>query len=128
MIAHQEGQVLPNNTFESGQASHVGQIYFDQDLVLDAETLDPYTLNQQPLTKNADDFILQQQLAESDADPFVDYSLIGDDLSQGIYAWITLAIDPSASFDTPAASHWTEHGGVPGDNPFPPGGIPPTME
>lgn len=128
MIAHQEGQVLPNNTFESGQASHVGQIYFDQDLLTDVEEQSPYTENEQPLTLNEDDSILQGQLSSSDADPFVDYSLIGEDISEGVYAWITLAIDPGASFDTPAVSHWTDHGGVPGDDTGPPGGGPPPTE
>lgn len=55
-------------------------------------------------------------------DPFVEYSLLGDTVEDGIFAWISFGIDLSANQSvTPAASYYAS-GGV--ENPSSGVGIP----
>lgn len=95
-----------------GYVSHIGQIYFDQDLIDAVETLYPYNTNTQNVTTNADDFILVAAADDSSADPVVDYVNIGRDSQDGILAWTVLAVNQSAQYDASAASTWTSTGGV----------------
>ncbi|KAL3493357.1 Intradiol ring-cleavage dioxygenase [Aspergillus germanicus] len=99
----------------SSKSSHVGQIFFDQDLITAVESVEPYASNTQELTLNADDSILLQEL-NSDIDPFVHYTLVGDDISEGVFAWITVVIDSSVSSDVSPAAYYTEEGGVENEN------------
>lgn len=46
LLVHQGGYILPNNTFTGGNVSHVGQVFFDQDLINEIDTFYPY--NYQP--------------------------------------------------------------------------------
>lgn len=126
LITHENGEKLPNNTFKGGDATHAGQIFFDQDLITQVEEAEPYSGNTQPLTLNDDDGILQEQLKQSEWSPFVEYSLVGSTIEEGVLAWITLAVNREATFETPAAAHWTENGGVPGEGGGGPPGPPPS--
>ncbi|BAE60181.1 unnamed protein product [Aspergillus oryzae RIB40] len=68
-----ETSVLPNGTITGlydSKTSHVGQIFFDQDLISVVEETSPYSTNTQELTTNAVDSILAEE-AEN-IDPFVD--------------------------------------------------------
>lgn len=67
-------------------ASHVGQLFFDQDLLTEVEAVAPYNTNTQDLTLNADDSVLATESA--DTDPFVEYVLLGDSVSDGVLAWM----------------------------------------
>ncbi|KAL5045927.1 hypothetical protein BDW71DRAFT_183074 [Aspergillus fruticulosus] len=96
-------------------SSHVGQIFFDQDLISLVEATDPYSTNTQELTVNADDSILSQEL-EDDIDPFVEYVLLGEDVTDGIFAWINVVIDSSQSSSVTPAAYLTEDGGVENSN------------
>ena len=49
-------------------------------------------------------------------DPFLQYVLLGDDISEGILAWISIGIDTTQNYTTTAASTWTDHGGVANSN------------
>ena len=49
----------------STYTSHVGQIFFDQDLITAVEKLTPYTNNAQTLTTNTEDDILGQELDDN---------------------------------------------------------------
>lgn len=101
-----------NSTVSGGHISHVGQIYFDQDLITLADTVEPYASNEQPITLNADDYVL---LGAGDADPFVEYVMLGDDITDGIFAWLAFGMD-SNSTQNPTPAVWlTEGGGV--ENP-----------
>ncbi|KAL4796585.1 Intradiol ring-cleavage dioxygenase [Aspergillus venezuelensis] len=87
-------EVLPNNTLAGlydTRASHVGQIFFDQDLITEVEKNAPYNTNTQALTNNSDDSILETE-AET-TDPFLEYVLLGDSASDGVFAWISLGIN-----------------------------------
>lgn len=114
-----ETTVNKNNNTISGlytsNSSHVGQIFFDQDLISRVEETESYTPNEQELTTNAEDGILLQELNDN-IDPFVEYVLLGEDVSDGIFAWISLVIDSSESTSVTAAAYYTEEGGVENEN------------
>ncbi|KAL4874272.1 Intradiol ring-cleavage dioxygenase [Aspergillus karnatakaensis] len=132
-----ETTVNRNNNTISGlytaSSSHVGQIFFDQDLISLVEETEHYATNTQELTTNAEDSILLQEL-EDDIDPFVEYVLLGEDVSDGVFAWISVVVDSSESTSVTPAAYLTEDGGVENENSGmggpgggaggPPGGVP----
>ncbi|KAL2832522.1 Intradiol ring-cleavage dioxygenase [Aspergillus cavernicola] len=114
-----ETTVNINNDTISGlytaSSSHVGQIFFDQDLISVVEETEVYATNTQDITTNAEDSILLQEL-EDDIDPFVEYVLIGDKVEDGIFAWISVVVDSSESTSVTPAAYLTEDGGVENEN------------
>ncbi|KAL5340967.1 Intradiol ring-cleavage dioxygenase [Aspergillus crustosus] len=110
-----ETTVNRNNNTISGlytsTSSHVGQVFFDQDLISLVEKTEHYATNTQELTLNAEDSILLQELND-DIDPFVEYVLLGEDVSEGVFAWINVVVDSSESTS----------GGVENENSGPGGG------
>ncbi|KAJ5825421.1 hypothetical protein N7474_002559 [Penicillium riverlandense] len=109
--------VLANDTISglySSHTSHVGQLFFDQDLITKVEATSPYSTNTQDLTTNADDSILSE---EADTiDPFMEYVLLGNSVSDGIFAWITVGVDATEDSDVTPAAYYTEQGGVENDS------------
>lgn len=119
MLTHpaNETSVLPNGTITGlydSKTSHVGQIFFDQDLISVVEETSPYSTNTQELTTNAVDSILAEE-AEN-IDPFVEYVFLGDDVSEGIFGWISVGIDATEDTSVSAAAFYTEEGGVENEN------------
>ena len=113
-MSHVNATVLSNNTISGGAITHVGQMFFDQDLVTLVEATEPYISNTQELTTNAEDSIFA---GESDGyDPVVEYVLLGDDVSEGIFAWIAFGQDSTAAYNISAAATLTENGGVANSN------------
>ncbi|EED12484.1 extracellular dioxygenase, putative [Talaromyces stipitatus ATCC 10500] len=113
--------VYPNGTISglySAHASHVGQLFFDQDLISAVEDTDPYSTNTQTLTENSEDSILAQE-ADSGIDPFVEYVFLGDDVSDGIFGWISVVIDTSEDSTITPAAEYTAEGGESNDNSRP---------
>ncbi|GKZ19345.1 hypothetical protein AbraIFM66951_005575 [Aspergillus brasiliensis] len=112
-----ETTVLPNNTISglyTSHANYVGQLFFDQDLITKVEATSPYSTNTQELTENADDSILSE---EADTiDPFVEYVLLGDDVSDGVFGWISLGVDVSEDSEITPAAEYTADGGVENDS------------
>ncbi|KAJ5110024.1 hypothetical protein N7532_002669 [Penicillium argentinense] len=108
-----ETTVLKNDTISglyTSSSSHVGQLFFDQDLITKVEKTSPYSTNTQELTTNADDSILSE---EADTiDPFMEYVLLGDSVSDGIFAWISVGVDPTVDTSVTPAAYYTEEGGV----------------
>ncbi|KAF1323031.1 hypothetical protein FI667_g10794, partial [Globisporangium splendens] len=107
------GTLLPNQTYSGGSVSHVGQIFFDQDLISEVEATPVYMTNQQRLTLNRDDSIFTQSAA-NDFDPVMEYTLLGDTVADGIFAWISVGIDMTASIEVSAAETLTARAGVTG--------------
>lgn len=107
-IVRTNGTILDFNG--TTHASHVGQIFFDQDLISRVEATEPYNSNTQRLTLNSDDWILKEE-AES-VDPFVQYILIGDTIEDGIMAWIRVGIDPTVDEEIRSAATIYKDGGV----------------
>lgn len=93
ILAHTEGnwEKLANNTISGGTtAAHVGQVFFDQDLITEVGKVEPYASNSQKLTLNADDSLMAEESAT--IDPVVEYVLLGDTVADGIFAWISMGI------------------------------------
>ncbi|KXT01611.1 hypothetical protein AC578_8017 [Pseudocercospora eumusae] len=131
-VIRTNGTILTGYGNFTAQASHVGQIFFDQDLIDEVEKTAPYNTNTQVLSTNTEDGILQEET--EGMDPFVEYVLIGDSIEDGVLAWISLGIDPTADDAITSAGTYYEDGGVanensgmggPGGNGTAPGGTPP---
>ncbi|KAI0484243.1 Intradiol ring-cleavage dioxygenase [Xylariaceae sp. FL0804] len=107
--------ILDNGTYVAdGVATHIGQIFFDQDLISAVEATSPYTDNTQKLTVNEDDGIDAQQ-ATADYDPFLAYVALGADLStDGLLGYMTVFVNSTADYTSSAqaAAHYYAGGGV----------------
>ncbi len=99
-----------NGTITQTLAQHVGQLFFDQDLITEVGEISPYSENTQTLTTNAEDGILSTETASSD--PIMEYVLLGDTLADGIFAWISIGINTTYSYNANAAATLTADGGV----------------
>lgn len=109
VLVHFNGTIYANGTYGGGYVSHVGQLFFDQDLITLVEATSPYDTNTQVLTLNSEDSVFAQEAASSD--PVVEYSLLGESVSDGIFGWIAFGIDLSIEETiTPAASLYASGG------------------
>ncbi|EXJ86668.1 hypothetical protein A1O3_03621 [Capronia epimyces CBS 606.96] len=108
------GTLLGTNSSTEVHASHVGQLFFDQDLISQADKIAPYSENEQELTLNSEDSILSQEADTTD--PFVEYVLLGDTLEEGILAWISIGIDPTEDQEVSDAATYYKGGGVANGN------------
>ncbi|KAK3984621.1 Intradiol ring-cleavage dioxygenase [Cladorrhinum sp. PSN332] len=99
-----------NNTITGGKAAHIGQIYFDQSLIANIDKVAPYNTNRMAVVQNVRDFLFQQG-ANGD-DPIVRYSLVGKDISEGLFAWIRFGINQNTNRPLNPAAYWTANGGV----------------
>ncbi|PYI14791.1 aromatic compound dioxygenase [Aspergillus violaceofuscus CBS 115571] len=112
-----ETKILPNGTIAGiydGHSSHVGQIYFDQALITEVEKTAPYSTNTQDLTLNEDDIILKNEV--DDTDPLMEYVLLGDSVSDGIFAWISIGVNGTRDDSLSPEGFWTEDGGEVNDD------------
>ncbi|KAI1382716.1 aromatic compound dioxygenase [Hypoxylon trugodes] len=128
VMIHQNAVLLANSTLGNNvSASHVGQAFFDQDLISAVELTEPYNTNTQELTLNTEDSILAEEAATDGVDPFFEYTYLDDDINSGLFAWIAFGINATQTESiTPAAFYYKE-GGVanPNSGPGGPGGAPP---
>jgi protocatechuate 3,4-dioxygenase beta subunit len=121
ILGHLNATLASNRTLmTSGQITHVGQMFFDQDLITQAETAFPYNTNTQSTTLNSDDSILAQ--ASEDVDPIMEYILLGDSITDGVLAWTSIGVNVSASYNVQAAATIYESGGVENEQSGGPGG------
>ncbi|KAL4941721.1 hypothetical protein BDV06DRAFT_235913 [Aspergillus oleicola] len=118
VVGHLGATVLSNNTLTGGYVPHIGQLFFDQDLINEIEATYPYNTNTVEITQNADDHVVIVETEDSDSDPFFQYALIGDSVADGLVAWVTLGVNVSANHDDSAsyAATLTSEGGVSNDN------------
>ena len=95
VVTHSESQpVAPSDDGKNYlQATHNGRLFFDQDLINTVEATPPYNGNQQQLTLNKDDWVLNEEAAVTD--PYVRYVWLGQRPEDGLVAWITVGIDPT---------------------------------
>lgn len=111
VITHIGGSVLSNGTYEGGDITHVGQLFFDQDLITDVNAISPYSTNTIAVVDNDNDRVFAEETL-SDSDPVFDYVLLGDDVSDGIFAWVSIGVDTSAAYTASTAAAYGEDGGV----------------
>lgn len=129
VASHFNATAAPNGTMWHTTMTHVGQVFFDQELVDSVEKLAPYNTNRQPLMRNNVDNILLQEAATSD--PFFHYRVLGDDLHRdGVLAWFRFGVNVTFTRDVLAvAMRFSDGGKMVTTNPrvFPflfPGGFP----
>lgn len=78
-------------------------------------------------TANVEDFILRQEL-DGGIDPFVDWVLLGEDIRDGVFGWIRVALDKEAEAeDVAPAVFRAGEGGVENEDFSWPAGGPPTL-
>lgn len=104
-----------NATTEGGAVTHIGQVFWPEDLITDVETLEPYNTNTVERTTNDEDMWSIVQ-AEDDYDPFPEFVYLGDSVSDGLMAWIQIGINASADHSDDdyyaVAATYYEGGGV----------------
>lgn len=101
-----------NNTLTSGHAAHIGQVFWDQDIINAVEATSPYNTNTISITDNADDRVVGNEVTDTDSDPFFSYVYLGDSLEDGLFGWITIGINTSATYSPNYSFEYTEDGGV----------------
>ncbi|KAL2826492.1 Intradiol ring-cleavage dioxygenase [Aspergillus cavernicola] len=111
-IAHFHAKRLPNNTIAGGTVGHVAQIFWDQDAIDRVESTYPYNTNEIPITLNAVDRVVRQETEYSDSDPMLNYAFLGEAIEDGLFAWITVAVNLSAVHYPYYTNVWTAEGGV----------------
>lgn len=114
VMTSQDATVNANDTLSGGSVTHVGQMFFDQDLISLVEAVEPYASNTQDITANTDDTILAEEAGT--VDPFIEYILLGDDISEGVFGWLAFGMDTTNSFNITPAAYLTENGGVANEN------------
>jgi hypothetical protein len=107
---HLDGTVLANGTYAGGSIAHIGQFFFDQDLITQVEALSPYSKNTAAITTNAQDRIVQGELVNG-ADPMLNYVLLGDSVSDGLFMWASFSVNQSATYSASPAAELTSSGG-----------------
>lgn len=111
IMVHTNVTELGNSTLGGDTyASHVGQTFFDQDLISAVELLSPYSTNRQQLTTNSADSIFSEEA--NGVDPVMAYTLLGDNISDGLFAWLAFGINTTYANQVKAAAHRTGSGGV----------------
>ncbi|ETM03088.1 hypothetical protein L917_00664 [Phytophthora nicotianae] len=121
ILGSYNGTVLKNNTYSGGVGAHVGQLFFDQDLISKVEATGVYATNTQELTLNANDNIYSES-STTGFDPIMEYTLLGDSVQDGIFAWISVGVDMTTAKSVNAASTITANGGVANANTMGPPG------
>ncbi|KAF9878239.1 hypothetical protein CkaCkLH20_04277 [Colletotrichum karsti] len=92
--------------------SHIGQVFFEQDLISLVEATYPYTTNEQALTTNADDDIMTTETETDGVDPVAEYVMLGDSVEDGIFAWIAFGVNSTFTKVMDPVVYLTEDGGV----------------
>ncbi|KAF2998373.1 hypothetical protein G7054_g2667 [Neopestalotiopsis clavispora] len=129
VVVHQDATQLENGTIVgSGTVPHIGQFFWDQKLITQVEATSPYTENTQRLTLNALDRVFgAQETRGTTSDPVFNYVFFGDTIEDGLFSWIYVGIDTSASYTPSYSFQLTDHGGEAtgtGGGPGGPGGPP----
>ncbi|KAK1593463.1 Intradiol ring-cleavage dioxygenase [Colletotrichum navitas] len=114
LLVHANATISANNTLGSvNTASHVGRAFFDQELISAVEKFAPYNTNTQQFTTNADYGIFSEETATDGVDPLMEYTLLGDSITDGLFAWMAFGINTTLSSSvTPAAFYYAEGGVV----------------
>ncbi|KAL1604383.1 hypothetical protein SLS59_004181 [Nothophoma quercina] len=112
VVAHSNATLLPNGTITGGSVPHIGQLFFDQDLITEVEATYPYNTSNVTITLNSADRVVGLETEDSNSDPLFNWVYLGDDVTDGLFSWITIGIDTSASYNTSYAASYTNEGGV----------------
>jgi protocatechuate 3,4-dioxygenase beta subunit len=89
--------VRENQTTQDGAVAHIGQLFWPEELRSEVEATSPYNENTQAITSNDDDMWSIVQ-AENDYDPFPQFVYVGNDITDGLFAWIQIGVNASADY------------------------------
>ncbi|KAH0367061.1 aromatic compound dioxygenase, partial [Aureobasidium melanogenum] len=112
IITHTNTTLYVNGTMSPGSIQHVGQLFFDMSLLKQVEATYPYNTNTQDWTTNSEDSILAEETATDGVDPVVEYILLGDDVSDGVLAWISMGVDMTNNQTVSPAGNYYRTGGL----------------
>ncbi|KEQ62636.1 aromatic compound dioxygenase [Aureobasidium melanogenum CBS 110374] len=112
IITHTKTTLYVNGTMSPGSIQHVGQLFFDMSLLKQVEATYPYNTNTQDWTTNAEDSSLAEETATDGVDPVVEYILLGEDISDGVLAWISMGVDMTNNQTVSPAGNYYRTGGV----------------
>lgn len=101
LLSHMNVTALPNGTISVWDApvAHIGQLFYPESLRSAVEKLEPYSSNTVEVLSNDDDMWAAVQ-ADSAYDPFPEFVYLGEDLQDGLMAWIQIGINTSADYST----------------------------
>lgn len=74
--------------------------------------LPQYNTNTISITNNSDDRVFSTETTDTDTVPVFEYVYLGSDLSDGLFGWVTVGINTSATYDPNYSYVWTSTGGV----------------
>ncbi|OJJ38293.1 hypothetical protein ASPWEDRAFT_24240 [Aspergillus wentii DTO 134E9] len=97
-------------------ASHVTNVFFDESLKSEIYKTYPYNQDPNNYTTNADDVMLPK-IVEAGVDPIMQYVYVGDNVTDGLFAWITLGINATGNQPVDPVVYDTQDGAV--RNPVP---------
>lgn len=121
LLAHTNTTILPNGTVAlSGRpVAHIGQLFFPEALRAAVEATYPYSTNAVEVTANDDDAWSVVQ-ADGSYDPFPQFVYLGDDVADGLFAWIQIGINATADYQSDkyyaVAGWYAEDGGHANDD------------
>ncbi|EYE95305.1 intradiol ring-cleavage dioxygenase [Aspergillus ruber CBS 135680] len=99
LLTHLNATLLPNNTLQAGTGSvaQIGQLFWPEDLRSAVEATYPYNTNTQDIVSNDDDMWSIEQ-ASSAYDPFPEYVYLGENIEDGLFAWIQIGVNATADY------------------------------
>lgn len=90
----------------------------------EVESTGVYGANTQTLTLNEKDDIMEGEA--EDADSVAEYVLLGDDVTDGIFSWIAVGINPTTNYTITSAAYYSANGRYSNSNSPGAGGAPPS--
>lgn len=113
VVVHENATKLENGTLSGGSVPHIGQLFWDQSLLTKVEATSPYNTNNITWTLNSEDRIFgEQETEDTTSDPVFDYVYLSDDIEDGLFGWMVIGIDPSASYTPSYSFELTSSGGI----------------
>ncbi|QDS76767.1 hypothetical protein FKW77_001818 [Venturia effusa] len=99
LLAHMNVSLNENGTLvsETGSVTHIGQLFWHDALREAVEATAPYNTNTQALTTNDEDMWSIVQ-AGTTYDPFPEFLYLGDDVTDGLLAWIQIGVNTTADY------------------------------
>ncbi|TKA22554.1 hypothetical protein B0A50_08124 [Salinomyces thailandicus] len=98
LLAHMNVTVYANDTIgTTNNITHIGQVFYVPELRAAVEEVYPYSTNDVAITSNDDDMWSVVQ-ADTYYDPFAEFIYLGDDVSEGLLAWVQIGVNVSANY------------------------------
>ncbi|KAL7270995.1 hypothetical protein RUND412_006282 [Rhizina undulata] len=114
IVAHYGGSTLANGTYSGGTVPHVGQVFFPQDVITAVEATSPYDTNTVAITLNSVDRVYTEQAQLTDGyNDTVTIEYLGDSLEDGLFGYISLGLNLTASYSTDFSVDDTSSGSAP---------------